>query len=432
PDVLRAIIVGNEVLLRRELPESELIRYIDRVRQATAVPVTYADVWEFWNQHPALAPAVSFVTIHILPYWEDEPVGIDGSIAHVVDIHRLMQARFPDKALLIGETGWPSAGRARREAVPGRVAQARFVREFTHAAQQHALRYNLIEAFDQPWKRQLEGAMGGAWGLLDRHGELKFPWRGPVAEVPDWHAGPIAAAAGAALFGAIAAFGAGAGPRGGANPRARGRGRHLLAAALAGAALGAVLALQWRYLVTWNRYLLEWTVSTGYTLLALAYAGLALRCLDRRNRVVPAAAETLARIRRRAAVTPLHGLSLLNAAFLFGAATMIVLHVFDGRYRGFPTPLYIVPLAASALLWIAGAARFRGGIEERWLAATIAAGGLLVIALERPSNLQAVGFVAVVIALAAIGSGLLYRRGAGAAARASTSTPSKPPTAAGS
>ncbi|HVL55260.1 MAG TPA: hypothetical protein VM491_02045, partial [Burkholderiaceae bacterium] len=74
PDVLRAIIVGNEVLLRRELPESELIRYIDRVRQATPVPVTYADVWEFWNKHPAVAPAVSFVTIHILPYWEDEPV----------------------------------------------------------------------------------------------------------------------------------------------------------------------------------------------------------------------------------------------------------------------------------------------------------------------------------------------------------------------
>src|SRR5438876_920503 len=33
-----------------------------------------------------------------------------------------------------------------------------------------------IEAYDQPWKRQLEGTVGGYWGLLDSaRRELKYP-----------------------------------------------------------------------------------------------------------------------------------------------------------------------------------------------------------------------------------------------------------------
>ncbi len=71
------MIVGNEVLLRGELSSKALAAYVNRVREGTRdihVPVTYADVWEFWLRHPQLADAVDYLTIHILPYWEDEPV----------------------------------------------------------------------------------------------------------------------------------------------------------------------------------------------------------------------------------------------------------------------------------------------------------------------------------------------------------------------
>ena len=86
-DTVSALIVGNEVLLRRELPESVLAGYLDLARSQVKVPVTYADVWEFWMEHRALADHVSFVTIHILPYWEDEPVAIDVAIEHLTLIH---------------------------------------------------------------------------------------------------------------------------------------------------------------------------------------------------------------------------------------------------------------------------------------------------------------------------------------------------------
>ena len=47
------------------------------------MPVTYADVWEFWLRYREVAAAVDFITIHILPYWEDIPIPARRAAAHV-------------------------------------------------------------------------------------------------------------------------------------------------------------------------------------------------------------------------------------------------------------------------------------------------------------------------------------------------------------
>ena len=78
------MVVGNEVLLRGELSaDSDSLQFLREVKSRTAVPVTYADVWEFWLRNRDLAAAVDFVTIHILPYWEDFPIPADDAAAHV-------------------------------------------------------------------------------------------------------------------------------------------------------------------------------------------------------------------------------------------------------------------------------------------------------------------------------------------------------------
>ncbi|MBW4968458.1 hypothetical protein KZZ04_19190, partial [Pseudoalteromonas sp. CR1] len=69
PDVVTAVIVGNEALLRKEVTAKQLVTLIHKVKSQIKQPVTYADVWEFWLQHPEIAPAVDFLTIHLLPYW---------------------------------------------------------------------------------------------------------------------------------------------------------------------------------------------------------------------------------------------------------------------------------------------------------------------------------------------------------------------------
>ena len=130
-DIIRAIVVGNEVMLRHELPPAQLAALIRRVGEATGLPVTYADVWGFWVKHRVLSEAVSFVTVHIIPYWDDDPVGIDAVIPYVDDLYAQMQRQFPGKEVLIGETGRPSAGCPRGAIEPGRVNQARCVPEGT-------------------------------------------------------------------------------------------------------------------------------------------------------------------------------------------------------------------------------------------------------------------------------------------------------------
>ena len=187
PDVITSVVVGNEVLLRGEMTASDLAAIIRSVKSQVAVPVTYADVWEFWLRNRELYDAVDFVTIHILPYWEDFPIRAKYAAAHVDAIRMRMAVAFPGKEILIGETGWPSEGRMRAGALPSRTNQARVVSEILNLAKQENFRVNLIEAYDQPWKRQLEGTAGGYWGLFDSvQRALKYPPGEAVSNFPPW------------------------------------------------------------------------------------------------------------------------------------------------------------------------------------------------------------------------------------------------------
>ncbi|OYV58526.1 MAG: glycoside hydrolase, partial [Acidocella sp. 21-58-7] len=67
PNTITRVIVGNEVLLRRDLSADQLISYIDYVHARVKQPVAYADVSDFWRQFPQIAPHVDVVMIHFLP-----------------------------------------------------------------------------------------------------------------------------------------------------------------------------------------------------------------------------------------------------------------------------------------------------------------------------------------------------------------------------
>lgn len=419
-DVVRALIVGNEVLLRRELPATDLAQLLARAKREAGVPVTYADVWEFWVRNAQLAQHVDFLTVHILPYWEDEPVGVAQALDHVVDIHRHVRETFPGREILIGETGWPSIGRARRDAVPGRVEQAAFVRGFVAAAAERGIRYNLIEGFDQPWKRGQEGAMGGGWGMLGSDGAPKFPWTGPVSADPRWTDGLVAALASAFAFGALSLA---RGRRGAAALSA-----HLLA----GLAVGAVLMAQWRYMVDWNRTPVEWAASGAWTVMAALLGWLAVeRLVDGRTGALPAGADAARRSFGGRRSGRDDAVALLRLAVLFGAAVMTVLLVFDARYRGFPWPLYAIPAAALALLAVAGDRPPRSAAEERLLSAVVAVGVPVVAVMERAQSAQAWAWLAVAACLAYGGWSRPGRPGALGEAQAASAA-SRAPTAEGS
>ncbi len=369
---VRAIVVGNEVLLRGELTPARLAGYVRQVRDATHMPVTYADVWEFWLRYAhsdGLARAVSFVTVHILPYWEDDPVPVGRAIAHVAHVYREVQAALPHKRILIGETGWPSEGKSRRGAVPSRINEARYVRGFLVYAAKNDVPYNLIESFDQPWKRVLEGTVGGYWGLFDTHARPKFPLRGPVVEMPHWWHGWLAGGGTALLFALLAGTGW----------------RRRAAGSLAGLAVGCTLAEAVREMLHALRLPLSWTGAVLGCVMAVLTA---LACTRRLAAWLEgdADADTPAGARGWRA---LDGFTSARMQFLWllGAAWMDLLLVVDGRYRDYPVAVFLLaalPLALRAFAAPAGAVRDL--IEERVLAVWLVLAALLLLLHAHAAN----------------------------------------------
>jgi exo-beta-1,3-glucanase (GH17 family) len=187
PGTVQAIIVGNEVMLRGEMTPAALRQTIRYVKTRVTIPVTYADVWEYWLRYPEIAADVDFITIHVLPYWENMPVRAEDAAAHVAAIQKQVALAFPGKEILIGETGWPSNGRMREGALPSRTNQARIVSEILEFAQRENFRVNLIEAYDALWKREWEGTVGGNWGLFDgAYRNLKYPAGIAISNYPFW------------------------------------------------------------------------------------------------------------------------------------------------------------------------------------------------------------------------------------------------------
>ncbi|MCK8783668.1 glycosyltransferase [Roseomonas sp. NAR14] len=178
------VMVGNEAVLRGDLTAAQLVGYIRQVRAQVRQPVSTAEPWHVWLDHPELGEAVDVITIHLLPYWEGLP--IDDALRFIMEKYDAVAARFPGKPIVIGEVGWPSDGRDIGAARATRVNQAMFLRRFFNIAERRGLTYFVMEAFDQPWKVPFEGRAAGYWGMLDLDREAKWPLVGPVLETPRW------------------------------------------------------------------------------------------------------------------------------------------------------------------------------------------------------------------------------------------------------
>jgi exo-beta-1,3-glucanase (GH17 family) len=399
PDVIQAVVVGNEVLLRGEMSAPDLANTIRAVKAQVTMPVTYADVWEFWLRYREIASAVDFITIHILPYWEDFPIPVEAAAAHVGSIRSQVAAAFPNREILIGEFGWPSAGRMREGALPSRANQARVMQEVLAQAKRDNYRVNVIEAFDQPWKRQLEGTVGGHWGLYDAYDrQPKFSWGAAVSNHPGWRwqAGGGVALAAAMFAAALAAH------RKTAAPVAPGLWFGIAAMAFVSGTL-----IGW----TVENIPLE-SLTGGDWLRSLAWAAVALlappacAAAAASGTTMPSFAFVLGRNadRPRQPLPLMLGTLLIVLAVLAMQAALGL--VFDPRYRDFP----FAPLTGGAFPFLAVAARrhFLAPPDpkrsypaaEVATAAVLALSAIYIVFNETIANWQALWFCAALIALA--------------------------------
>lgn len=421
PDTVALLIVGNEVLLRRELAPAALAGLLARARADSPVPVAYADVWEFWLRHAtALRPHVDVAAIHVLPYWEDEPVRAADAVRHLHAVTARMREALAPLPILVAETGWPAAGRQRGPAAPGREAQVRVVRGIASAAlpaPQDLPAFNLIEGFDQPWKRALEGAVGGYWGVFDAEGRQRVSLRGALPAPQGWHLPLAWAGAGAlAMLVLVAVRGQ---RRGGVAARAEGdsRGRApgrvgamrgvpavLL---MSGAGIGALAALQFEALQVQSRTPIDWAAGV---IMALAATVTALAVALRLGALLEHGADALGprpglhmpSARERGPGTPLGAglLAVSQCALLFGVAVIVLQLAFDPRYRPLLWPVLAAPAVLLAALCALGDRLAVDARAERLLAAVCAAAAIWVLAAEGLRNAQALGAVACWLAIA--------------------------------
>lgn len=194
--VVDRVFVGNEAIQFGYVGADQLNEYIRRVRAAlpNRIKVSTAEPWSQWLLSPELAQYVDFITVHLLPYWEGVPS--HHSLASLQRFYADVQEEFPEKPIVIGESGWPSAGRAHKGAEASPANQAWFIRNFVQLALEKGYDYYLVEAYDQPWKGRQEGAVGAYWGLFDANGTPKFAFTGMLRAFPAWRS----YASGAALL----------------------------------------------------------------------------------------------------------------------------------------------------------------------------------------------------------------------------------------
>jgi hypothetical protein len=258
------------------------------------------------------------------------------------------------------------------------------------AAKRGSYNVNLIEAFDQPWKRRLEGTVGGHWGLLDANKrQPKFDWGKALSDHPGW---PLQAAAGVVLAAAVFA----------AAWLGRGRqaARHRwLAVAVVSTVAGVLIGWTLEKAALESLGIGGWLRSAALVVLALVAPPVGAAALTQ-GVALPRLAQVLGGANCRRPDRLAFGLGLVFAALCAMALQQALGLVFDPRYRDFPfTALTAAGVPYLLLALMNPRERGVDAMAERINALTLALAAVYIVLNEGFANWQAVWFCAALAVL---------------------------------
>jgi exo-beta-1,3-glucanase (GH17 family) len=165
--------VGNEVLLRGDLTEDELIDYIERAREgAPGVPIGYVDAYFEFEVHPRITAACDVILANCYPFWEGCPA--EHALIYMKEMYRRAQRAAHGKPVIISETGWPNIGTPTDGAVPSFENAIKYFIDTCQWAEQDGVEIFYFSSFDETWKVDAEGDVGAYWGLWDKDGNPKY------------------------------------------------------------------------------------------------------------------------------------------------------------------------------------------------------------------------------------------------------------------
>jgi exo-beta-1,3-glucanase (GH17 family) len=165
--------VGNEVLYRDDLSETELIDYIKEVKnELTDIPVGYVDAYYEFVMRPEITDLCDIILCNCYPYWEG--TSFQDSLQHMRQMFYQAKEAGKGKRVIITETGWPSHGEGLGGAIPGQYNAIRYFINTHLWAQDEEIETFYFSSFDESWKMSDEGEVGAYWGIWDKNGKLKY------------------------------------------------------------------------------------------------------------------------------------------------------------------------------------------------------------------------------------------------------------------
>jgi exo-beta-1,3-glucanase (GH17 family) len=167
------VAVGNEVLLRGDLSEDELIGYIHRFRRAVpGVRIGYVDAYFQFIDYPRVTAACDVVLANCYPFWEG--CAAEYASLYAGEMYRRTVRAANGKKVIISETGWPNVGTPVGGAVPSETNAIRYFLNICQWADEDGIEIFYFSSFDETWKIRDEGDVGASWGLWDKDGHLKY------------------------------------------------------------------------------------------------------------------------------------------------------------------------------------------------------------------------------------------------------------------
>jgi glucan 1,3-beta-glucosidase len=167
------VAIGNEVLLRGDLSEEELIELILKVKQELPnLPIGYVDAYFEFTVNPRITEVSDVILANCYPFWEGYP--LEHSFLYLKEMYNRAVKAAKGKKVIISETGWPNLGSPERGAIPSYENALRyFINTYTWATED-GIEVFYFASFDETWKIDVEGDVGAYWGLWDQDGKLKY------------------------------------------------------------------------------------------------------------------------------------------------------------------------------------------------------------------------------------------------------------------
>ena len=170
-------VVGNEVLLRGELPEPELLAY----SRASRPPCPTACRWAGRRLLPVPGAAgavgrLRCAAAQLLPVLGRRRHRLGGAVP-APHARAGEGRRRRSKRVIVAETGWPGKGQAVGGAVPSADNAMKYFIDVQQWGRGEGIKLFYFSWFDEPWKRGEEGEVGTQWGLWDKDERVKYGMR---------------------------------------------------------------------------------------------------------------------------------------------------------------------------------------------------------------------------------------------------------------